>query len=280
VPTFARPSADVSRGSWTTHSGATTNLWATIDDETADDADFVQSALGTNNAYEVRLSSVAPAILPRAHSVILRGRKSASAGNQRGVTVALVQGTTIIGSQDFPDLPATVQQQIIDVPRAWAATITDYADLRLRFTATGATGGGSARRSAIVTGAALRVPSASDLVDDLLTRWGITVDQSNGTWQVSRSGFVGVGETLARAVMDLYERMRAADFASAELERRYEIARSLWKVVSYETMRQEIIDGVYTLPSHQTVPFALAKIDAKLTRFAEMARGADAQEAA
>jgi hypothetical protein len=122
VPNFARPSADISRGSWVTHTGATTNLWSTIDEATADDADYVISALGDNTAYEVRLSSVAPAIIARQHSVTLRGRKDASAGNTKGVTVALMQGPTQIASQDFPTLTATVNQEVINLPKSVAST--------------------------------------------------------------------------------------------------------------------------------------------------------------
>jgi hypothetical protein len=280
VANFARPSADISRGSWTTNSGGTTNLWATIDEAVADDADYVISALNANSTYECRLSSVAPAIIPRAHLIALRGRKDASGGNTKGVTVDLVQGSTVIGTLDFPDLSATVQQQNVSIPKSMAAGITDYADLRVRLTSTGITTGGSARRRAIVTGIALRVPAAVDLVDDLLTRWSITVDVNEpGNVQVSRSGFVGVGNTLPRALWQLYEAMIDAEWQAEAVQQRFNIAYYLWKHIEYEALRAQIVADTYPLPPHQTKQFALDKVDGKLGRFIAIVQAADAAEA-
>jgi hypothetical protein len=276
VASFARPSADISRGSWTTNSGGTTNLWATIDEAAADDADYVISALNANSTYECRLSSVAPAIIPRAHLIALRGRKDASGGNTKGVTVDLVQGTTVIGSLPFPDLPFAVSQQNVNIPKSMASQITDYTDLRVRLTSTGITSGGSARRRAIVTGIALRVPQATDLVDDLLTRWSITADTSvPGVVTVSRDGFTGTGNTLAKALWDMYQKMPH----SIENERRFHIAYYLWKQIEYERLRAEIVADTYQLPAHQTKAFALAKVDGKLLRFISIVQTNDAAEA-
>ena len=276
---FARPIQDISRGSWTTQSGAAANLWATLDEESANDADFIQSSLTANDAYECLLSSVAPAVIPRNHSLIIRGLKNAANGNQRGVDVALLQGATLIGSTSFPTLPATVTQQVVDLPRAWAATITNYADLRIRVTATGATGGNpNNRRRSIVTGIAFRVPAAVDLVDDLLARWAIAVDQQNGTWQVSKSGFVGQGPTLWDAITELAQAMWAADWHNTEVERRYRIAYYLRKHIIYEGIRAGIVAGTYTLPEEQTQQEALDIVDAKMRNFVAIIRERDAED--
>lgn len=279
---FARPISDIARGSWVTGSGGTANLWAQIDEEVADDADLIASALANNSVYECLLSSVPPAVIPRDHIVGIRGHKDASGGNTKGVLVSLVQGTTVLGSLDFPSLPATVTQQNVAIPRAMAAQITDYADLRIRFTPTGITTGGDNRRRVVITGVALRVPAAVDLVDDLLVRWGVTVDQSGGPWQVSHSGFVGNGETLARAVWELFQAMRndSAFYAlhRDEIERRFAIAYGLWKVIEYERIRAEIVAGTYPLPPHQTLQSALAKVDQKILNFIAQAKTADASE--
>jgi hypothetical protein len=280
VANFARPSADISRGSWTTNSGGTTSLFATLDEESADDNDYVISAINANSTYETQLSSVAPAIIPRAHLIALRGRKDQSGGNTKGVSVSLVQGTTVIGTLDFPDLPFAVQQQNVSIPKSMASQITDYSDLRVRLTSTGITSGGGNRRRAIVTGIALRVPAAVDLVDDLLTRWSITVDVNDpGNVQVSRSGFVGVGNTLARALWALYEAMIEAEWQAEAVQQRFDIAYSLWKNVEYERIRAEIVADTYPLPAHQTKQFALDKIDGKLGRFIAIVQVADAAEA-
>jgi hypothetical protein len=276
---FARPSADISRGSWTTQSGGTANLFATLDEEVADDNDYVMSAINANSTYETRLSSVAPAIIPRAHLIALRGRKDQAAGNTKGVTVDLVQGTTVIGTLEFPDLPFAIQQQNVSIPKSMASQITDYADLRVRLTSTGITSGGSSRRRAIVTGIALRVPAAVDLVDDLLTRWSITVDVNEpGNVQVSRSGFVGVGNTLPRALWQLYQAMIEAEWQAEAVQQRYQIAYYLWKHIEYEALRAQIVADTYPLPPHQTKQFALDKIDGKLGRFIAIVQAADAAE--
>jgi hypothetical protein len=281
VAQFARPFADISRGSWTTQSGGTANLFATLDEESADDNDYVISALNANSTYECRLSSVAPAIIPRAHLIALRGRKDASGGNTKGVSVSLVQGSTVIGTLDFPDLPFAVTQQNVSIPKSMASQITDYSDLRVRLTSTGITSGGSARRRAIVTGIALRVPQATDLVDDLLTRWSITVDVNEpGNVQVSRSGFVGVGNTLARALWTLYQAMMDAEWQAEAVQQRFDIAYGLWKNVEYERIRAEIVADTYPLPAHQTKQFALDKVDGKLGRFISIVQAADAGEPA
>lgn len=281
---FARPIADISRGSWTTNSGGTTNLWSALDESAADDTDYVISAIGANSAYEAQVSSVAPAVIPRAHSIILRGRKDATGGNDKGVDVSLVQGTTILGTQSFPILPFAIQQQVIDIPRAMAAGITNYADLRIRLTSTGITTGGSARRRTIVTGIALQVPAASDLVDDLLARWGVAVDSAGATVQVSKAGFVGVGATLSRAIWTLFQAMRDDetfyDANAAEIERRFAIAYGLWKVIEYERIRADIIAGIYPLPSHQNQAQGIAICDAKIATFVASAQANDAGDGA
>jgi hypothetical protein len=256
VANFARPSADISRGSWTTQSGGTASLFSTLDEEVADDNDYVISALNANSTYEVRLSSVAPAVIPRAHLIALRGRKDASGGNTKGVTVDLVQGSTVIGTMPFPDLPFTIQQQNIDIPRSMALQITNYADLRVRLTSTGITSGGSARRRAIVTGIALRVPSAIDLVDDLRVRWSL------------------IGAT-PKEIREELESDIAASPDNMILRWRYEVAYGLYKVIEYEKLRAAILDGSYTLPPHQNVPEEIINIDAKIARFIASARAHD-----
>ncbi len=285
MATFARPVQDISRGNWVTHTGATTNLFATIDEEVADDNDYVICPIGANTAYEVRLSSVAPAVIARDHTLFLRGRKDQANGNQKGVDVSLVQGTTILGTQSFPNLPATVTQQSITLPRAMVSLITDYADLRLRFTPTGITTGGSSRRRVVILGAALRVPSAIDLVDDLLIRWGVVEDTSTpGVVRLSHSGFTGEGPNRSVAIWRLFGEVKSdPDFYfanQAEIDRRFDIAYGLWKVIGYSQIRDDIVAGTYALPAHQTQTEAIAICDDKITRFIANAKAADMSETA
>jgi hypothetical protein len=58
VAQFARPASDIAIGSWTTQGGSAASLWATLDEDPADEADFAQSSLTVNDSYETLLSPV------------------------------------------------------------------------------------------------------------------------------------------------------------------------------------------------------------------------------
>jgi hypothetical protein len=268
VALFTRPIADISRGTWTTNAGATTNLWAAIDEaEPANDADYVQSSNSANDSYEVRLAGVAPALLDRLHLLRYRGRKSAAAGNQRGVTVSLVQGATVIATNAHPDLTAVFTDGLILLTREQGAAITDYADLRVRFTGSGTIGGsGGNRRSVQMSWCQFRVPDSADLLDDWRTRWGVPVevDTLEGLWQW----------------IDAQHR-HPSEGGSVDpvWERRYRLVYAIWKQASYRPILDAINAGTYPLPPHQNQQFAATKIGGKLSRFQTQADTADAEDA-
>lgn len=89
------PAQDFSNaGNWTTHTGATSNLWTAIDENTADDADFVQSPAGPSNAaYEVALESIADPNSSSGHIVRYRYQKSVAA-DTIDLNVVLAEGTS------------------------------------------------------------------------------------------------------------------------------------------------------------------------------------------
>lgn len=259
---FARPIQDVSRGSWTTHTGATANLWAAIDETDADEADYIASSLTANDTYEARLSPVEAALIRRLHVLNYRTRKSAAAGNTRGVTVSLVQGTTVIANQSHPDLTIVWATLPLLLTRQQVAAITDYADLRVRFTATGTTGGSAGNRRAVwASWVQLRVPDATDLLDDWRTRWGVPVEVA----------------TLEQLI--LWLEPQAAD-GDAVWTRRYNLAIAVWKLSAYRPMLEQINAGTYPLPAHQTQQFAATKISGKLTRFQAIADTLDGEDSA
>ena len=47
----ARPTSDIAAGSWTTQAGSGSSLFATIDEATADDADYMQSSASPATAW-------------------------------------------------------------------------------------------------------------------------------------------------------------------------------------------------------------------------------------
>jgi hypothetical protein len=69
---FARPSADVADGNWLNESASNTNLYASIDEVTASDADYIRSGAGpTNDTCTVALGTIGT---PVAGTVTMRIR--------------------------------------------------------------------------------------------------------------------------------------------------------------------------------------------------------------
>lgn len=121
---FARPDADVSTGTWTT-----TPLWSKIDEVSADDTDFIQSSTNAD-ACEVSLTNVTDPVSSSSH--ILRWRRRASGAPS--CTVALYQSTTLIASFTDTGISAGFADQSYTLSGSEADAITDYTDLRIRFT--------------------------------------------------------------------------------------------------------------------------------------------------
>ena len=131
---FARPSSDVTTTNWTRSSG--TNAYYTyIDEVTPDNADYVQTQTA-NSGFEVLLSAVDDPQSNTGHIIRVRNWMVGSgAGEQR--TILLLQGTTTIATLITGTLSRTVgTQNNITLTTAQADAITDYSNLRLRFTAT------------------------------------------------------------------------------------------------------------------------------------------------
>lgn len=139
---IARPSSDSSRGSWTTQSGGTTNLYATIDEATADDADYVQSSASPSSpdVYEVALGSLTDPSSSSGHHVRYRYKKSVSGGDRIDLTVTLRQGaSTTIASWTHTDIGSTYTDADQTLTSGDADAISDYTALRLRFSAVAVT---------------------------------------------------------------------------------------------------------------------------------------------
>lgn len=133
---FARPSADTVRTAWTDQAGGTTNIYTTIDESVASDADYIKTAAppGTNE-FETLLTTVEDPLSSTGHIMRWRRRKSASGGAQINLTVRLLVSTTQITSQSDSDIPAAFTDTSYTLSGAEADSITDYANLRLEFVA-------------------------------------------------------------------------------------------------------------------------------------------------
>lgn len=127
---FARPTSDVALGGW---SGP---AFSAIDEATASDADFTTSPTApSGSTLEVALGAVEDPQSSTGHVVRYRYQKGTSGGAQINLTVALMQGAAQIASWSHTNIANgwVTATQTLTAPQADA--ITNYGDLRLRFTA-------------------------------------------------------------------------------------------------------------------------------------------------
>ncbi len=153
---FARPDSDVTTGGWTPNGGPV-SLFDTLNEIVIDDADFSESANNpTADLMEVGLSSIDDPVGNTGHVLRYRYQKDAAAGRQIDLTVSLLEGADVIASFVHVNIgnPWVTQAQLLTSPQADA--ITDYTDLRIRFTANDV--GGGAARAAQVSFAEFEIP--------------------------------------------------------------------------------------------------------------------------
>jgi hypothetical protein len=166
MPQFARPIADFENvGGFTTNTGGTTDLYTTIDEVVADNADYVVSP--TNPAgtelYRISLNAVTDPGSDEGH--ILRYRIAKSAGGGRSINVDMrlrQQDGTVIASWSHIDVQATIINGAQTLTTGEAALITDYSTLVIGFDPSGA--GGGAGREVYLYWAELEVPTPMTVV--------------------------------------------------------------------------------------------------------------------
>jgi hypothetical protein len=268
---FARPSEDISVGNWTNQANAATNLWQSIDEIVADEADFVQASLTANSDYEFRLSTQQAGLIRRGHILRYRGRKNQAAGNTRGVIVELRQGATVIASNTHADLTVVWLDGVIVLTPEQAAQITNYADLRVRLRATGViSGSGSVRRRPQISWVQFRIPEVLFGATEVLV--------GPPLWQYSLNGFVGEGPSKEDALVDLFTKIRDANPSDPENDRRWSFIYYARKIRDYTIIRSQIVEGTYPDAPYLTQTEKLAVIDAKLAMFDTITSEADSQD--
>jgi hypothetical protein len=141
------PASDTANpGAWTDEAAASTNLYSKVNEPTADDTTLVQSPLDpVNAALEVKFAALADPSLSSGHSVQFRYRKDASGGKTLDLTVELRQGGTVRATTSVTNVGDAWVVGSLNLSAAEADAITDYADLRVRFSAN-TTGGAGSRR--------------------------------------------------------------------------------------------------------------------------------------
>lgn len=138
---YARPNADTYRDNWVDDGEGTTNIYTTIDESSASDADYIQTVINpVDDVYVCALSTLTDPVSSSNHVVRYRYGKDAAGGNTIDLTVELRQGYVNEGSpgtlikqwvhSDISDTLTTAQQTL---SAGEADSITDYTDLYLRF---------------------------------------------------------------------------------------------------------------------------------------------------
>ena len=158
----ARPDSDESASNWT-------GSYTAIDEETPGDADYIEGSEYANGTCEKGLSNVTDPASSTGHTIKFRARQSAAPGFQRYLDVSLVQGTSVIASHSTVTLSGSAWVDYsYTLSSGEADSITDYTDLRLRFTSTGDTGTPAPNRRAVyVSWADFEIPDASGGSDAL-----------------------------------------------------------------------------------------------------------------
>lgn len=136
--TYLRPSADGTITSWKTDSGATSNLYQSIDEPASpNDADYLTTTVSTgqSNAYTTLLSAISDPNTRSGHVVRYRVRAQTPVSTNMTVTLKQTSTGTTIASWTHTGLTAswTTYQQTLTT--AQADQITNYGSLSLVFEA-------------------------------------------------------------------------------------------------------------------------------------------------
>jgi hypothetical protein len=135
---FARPDADDNNaGAWTTEGGGSANLYQSIDEASASDADYVQSPVAPAAAiFRARLSDIEDPQSSTGHVVRYRYAKDAAGGATINLTVRLKEGAATRATWTHNDISETFTAAAQALSGAEADSITDYTNLFLEFEAT------------------------------------------------------------------------------------------------------------------------------------------------
>ncbi len=153
---FLRPDGNVTTTNFT-------NGFSNIDEATASDVDFAYGANNVVAVLEVSLSN--PSATPGSGTSTVRYRIArTNAGTVDGtgsavtVTCAVVQGTTVLASDSAQTATGTWTQYSFNPDMSG---VTDWNDVRLRFTTSASGGSPANRRGAAVSWAELEAPDAA-----------------------------------------------------------------------------------------------------------------------
>lgn len=184
------PGLDVSVSGWTTDTGATTNLWDAINEDSASQADYIQGVAG--GVYEAQLEIGVDPASSTGHILDLEYKKSA-ATDTINLQAELIQGITSLKTRTYSAIGTTYTQDNYTLSGGEADTITDYTDLRIRLTVSGTV----SDPAKVQDVASLNSTTAGTAFDYVLT--GLTV----GNFLIIRTAADNAGASGAAATVNV-----------------------------------------------------------------------------
>lgn len=144
MPQYASPTADVITTSFASQTGATGSLYTYIDDSdhTPDNADYIVcNTSPSNNVYVCKLGALSDPLTNTGHVISFTYARSVDTNaEQIDLNVGLFQDYasevskgTMIANTDITDIPYGWTSNTLTLSGAQAESITDYANLFLRF---------------------------------------------------------------------------------------------------------------------------------------------------
>jgi len=135
--------------------------WSDINEVTRDDSDFIISHIlpleeTTIATFEAGLTTLTDPVASLGHVLNYAYKKNASAGRTLDLQVELIENVTTRATRTHTDISANWRERNETLTATEADSITDYADLRMKFTFT-VSGTGTAR-SGLVSWANLEAP--------------------------------------------------------------------------------------------------------------------------
>lgn len=160
------PDSDVATGSWTA-----TPLWSKVDDDSTVNASGDGTTIASDNNTapdnaDFTLSDGTDPESSTGHILRARWNKDSTGGHAITAVLELWQGTagsgTLIATLSVVDIGATEVESTYTLSGAEADAITNYADLQLRLSRQGDTGGNpNSRRSLVVDLIEFEIPDAA-----------------------------------------------------------------------------------------------------------------------
>jgi len=137
---IAHPIADITNDGYVDEDDLSGSLFAALDEATADDTDFIRSAVSpSDDVYVCRMAEVSDPVSTENHILRVRYAKDDAGGAQIDMNLQLRQGYvsegdpgSLIAEWDVTDISDEITQQSLVLTGEQTDAITNYADLFVR----------------------------------------------------------------------------------------------------------------------------------------------------